>query len=358
MSARRILVPAAILIASGCIHDRDKRTTEPVVRPQMPSPVSREKPPAVAIPDPPAVRVLPSGGLTSAPPLLMEPSAPVAVADDDKKPIRERIKERVQERQEKREEKKDKDKPTMPPPVAPKDASKPPVPNAPGSPDAAKWHKLASDKLAAAPDYECRLVRREVVGGKESATEEMVFRFRSQPFSVYMRTTGDAGRGREIVYVAGQNDGKMTVVTGEGDSRLIGAGFKTSLRPDSSMATSKSRHLITDAGFTGPLNKLAKAIDAGQVKSLGPVTRKEYPYPLEGFAITLRPGDDSTLPKGGTLTIHFDSKTDSPGYGLPVVLVTTDASGKEVEYYANDRFKIPAGLTDADFDPSRLGAKK
>src|SRR5207253_7895531 len=39
-------------------------------------------------------------------------------------------------------------------------------------------------------------------------------------------------------------------------------------------------------------------------------------------------------------------------YGLPVLVVATDPKGKELEYYCFDRFRLPAGLTDADFDPT------
>ena len=53
------------------------------------------------------------------------------------------------------------------------------------------------------------------------------------------------------------------------------------------------------------------------------------------------------LPKGGKKFVYFDLKESSPSYGCPVVLITHDDSGKEVEYYCFDKFKNPANLTDA-----------
>jgi hypothetical protein len=51
-------------------------------------------------------------------------------------------------------------------------------------------------------------------------------------------------------------------------------------------------------------------------------------------------------------------KETSPSYGFPVLVITEDDTGREVEYYLFDKFKNPAGLTDADFDPSRLQSKR
>ena len=94
------------------------------------------------------------------------------------------------------------------------------------------------------------------------------------------------------------------------------------------------------------------------LKYLGPTPRPEYPYPLEGVSQTIRPGDEKHSPSGGTRLWFFDPKPESPSYGLPVLVVATDPKGKELEYYCFDRFRLPAGLTDADFDPARLGKKK
>jgi hypothetical protein len=94
------------------------------------------------------------------------------------------------------------------------------------------------------------------------------------------------------------------------------------------------------------------------VKSLGQVSRKEYPYPLDGVEITLRPGDDATLPKGGKELVFFDPNPDSSGYAMPVLVIVFEPGEREVEYYSFDRFRAPAGLTDADFTPDRLGKKR
>jgi Protein of unknown function (DUF1571) len=313
---------------------------------------------------------------------LILTSAETEAPDDEKKRILDRIREKREERKEERDKPKEapKDSPKLPSPFAPKDgkesnkdskdAPAAPMPKATGDKPgdsngvavARKYIDIAMARFEKFADSESLMLRREVVNGKEGQTEEIQFQFRKQPFSVYMKNIGDVGKGREVLYVDGKFDSLLHVVTGKGDNLLIGAGFKTSLKPDSTMATSKSRHKITEAGpgqMLAKIEKHIKAAEAGQraIKSLGTVQRKEFDYPLEGIEIVLTPGLDPLLPKGGKWDIYFDPKPESPSYGFAVVLITFEGE-KEVEYYALTKWKVPANLTDADFHPDRLGGKK
>jgi hypothetical protein len=190
----------------------------------------------------------------------------------------------------------------------------------------------------------------------------MIFKFRKSPYSVYTKNTGTAGKGREVLYVDGPN-AKMHIVTGEGDNRLVGAGFYTQMSPDDRMVTSKSRHKITEGAVGRTVELLGKAIAAAELgkfdglKSLGSVSRKEYPYPLEGIEATVPPGQDPGLPKGGKREVYFDPNPKSSGYGLPVLIRTIEGD-REVEYYCFTEIKAPANLTDADFDPKALQKKR
>lgn len=258
--------------------------------------------------------------------------------------------------------------PPQPKPPAPKPAPSAPPAQAPavvppaGGVDLSGVRKLVDEsrkRYADIADFECRLVKREVVGGKALPQDEILYRFRQEPLSVYMKVLSDAGKGREVMYVKGKFDGKIHVITGKGDNVLVGAGFKTDMEPDSKTATAKSRYRIYEAGFGRTLTGLTKALNpadgaAPAVKALGLVTRKEYSYALEGVEVTIAAGTDPLLPKGGKRQIYFDSKPDSPSYLMPV-LVTTESENKEVEYYCFDKFKLPSGWTDADWTPAKLG---
>jgi hypothetical protein len=233
-----------------------------------------------------------------------------------------------------------------------------------GAPALAEAKRLTAAfraKFDAIDDYEAHLIRHEVVHGKDSPTEEILFQFR-KPFAVYMRNVGEVGRGREVLYVEGQNNGQMTVITGEGDNRLLGAGFKTAMKPDNPLATSKSRHRMTEAGYGNTLNKLTRAIQAAEagrpgLRVLQGVVRKEFRTPVEAMEVTLPPGEEPSLPKGGVWTVYFDTQPNTASQGWPM-LFTILEEGREVEYYHYSHLKAPAGLTAADFAADRLKGRK
>ena len=281
---------------------------------------------------------------------------------DDRKPLRERMEENRKKREERRTETKP---PTQTPPKAePAPKTDPPTPENSNELGAVK--KLLNTSLkryAGIADYECRLVKREVVGGKQLPTDEILYRFRKEPLSVYMKTLSDAGQDREVMFVKGQFGDKMHVITGKGDNIIVGIGYKTEVDPDSKTATAKSRYRVYEAGFGRTLTGLSKAVNSmevgsGSVKALGLVSRKEFDYTLEAIEVTLKPGDDPLMNQGGKRQLFFDPKPDSPSYMLPVLVITTDAAGKEVEYYCFDRLKTSTGLKDTDWNPAMLGKKK
>lgn len=257
-------------------------------------------------------------------------------------------------------------KPTEPPMVVPP-LGKIPAPS-PAPVVAIDMRALVRDtakRYEKIADYEARLTKREVVKGKAMPGEEMTFRYRKEPHSVYMFVTSDNGKGRELLYVKGQNNGKMIIVTGKGDNVLVGVGYKLSVDPEEPMATSKTRNRVANAGFGRTLGVLEKFFDddangkrpAGTIRVLGEVDRPEYAKPMLGLEIVLVAGDDPNLPKGGKRKYFFDNDKTSPSFGFPVLIITTE-NEKEVEYYCFDRFKMPGNFIDADFSADKLGKKK
>ncbi len=274
--------------------------------------------------------------------------------------------------------------PAMPSPFAPQQPAAPapaaaPAVTATPAPPSANAAPAASDPLAAVrkvaatavrkwetvDSYEARMTRREVVKGDEGPVEEVIFRFRKSPFSIYMQNVGEAGKGREVLYVQGQNGDKMTVVTGAGDGFR---GLKLALSPDDPKVTSKSRHTIREAGFGNGIARFARtleAIDAGRVpattlRPFGRITRTDYPSPLELVEQTIHPGEDPLLPKGGSRQWFFDPTPESPSHGLPVLAITRDAAGREVEYYRFTDVRTPLSddVLRTAFDPERMGKKR
>jgi hypothetical protein len=258
----------------------------------------------------------------------------------------------------------------MPSPLAPKG---PPAVNTPGalSPaqHAAEVKKLAAaaaEKWAKVDSYEAVIARRELAPNKEMSEDTVLYQFRKEPMAVYIKNLGEIAKGREILYNPKQYGDKIYTVLGEGDSRLLKAGTKAPpVSPDMAIVKEKSRYSIREAGYAVPIARVAgwaaKAetgkIPAENLTYLGEVNRKEYPYPLIGVRLKLRPGDEVLMPNGGTRQWYFDTKPESPSFGFPVLIIATEPNGKEVEYYLFEKVKMNVKFTDAYFSPDRFGKK-
>lgn len=396
MNTRRLattVVVGSVVLGAGCSRlyaRRDRDRNLPPLSPPVPTvPVSAPAPP-LPPPDPapppaPAVALPRADAVTAGiVPSMPGPGGPAAAQPDDPgpgitpatatsaegiPPVRGRLEEMRRRREERREDRRDPDpKPTSPglPPTLPAPTNTPPAqkpPESAPSTDLAAVKALvdaARSRWATVPEFEARLTKREVVAGKPLPQNEVLYRFRKQPLSLYMLVQSGPGEGRELLYVQGRYGDKVHIVTGKGDNRLVGVGFKTELDPDDRQLTAKSRYKVTEAGLGRIIAGLTKAVDVAErdpgvkIRATGAVTRREYPYPLVGIEGQVRPGDDPQLPRGGTRQVFFDPNPKSVGHNLPVLVVTTEPDGREIEYYCFDQFKIPTGLTDADWSPDRL----
>jgi hypothetical protein len=107
-------------------------------------------------------------------------------------------------------------------------------------------------------DYSCTFAKRERVDGELGNYQIMLLKVMHQPFSVYMSFQNPPYAGREVVYVNGQNNGKLTVLE-SGFARLVG---KINLDPTGTKAMSGQRHPITDVGIRNLTAKLTKMWEA------------------------------------------------------------------------------------------------
>ncbi len=311
----------------------------------VPTPPKAELPPPPIMPLGPTPPALPPA-LPPAPPLPTEPvgptlSPPVPV---DVKPMLEA-------------------KPaSLSPALAP-----PPTPpalkvqtNHPNTFDAAvKLRELfekANRQYATMDSYTLRMKRREVVGGKVRPEELILAKFRREPFSLYLKWVGEEGKGREVCFVQGQYNGDVHTLLARGDMIFLG-GTHFKCPPESPLVKSNCRYPITDAGL-GPIiarfGRLVAALEKGDssegtAKILGNVKRPEFDEPVEGIVQNLPAKYDPLFPNGGQRVWYFDVKN-----GLPVLIITFDHQGKEVEYYCHDRVIAPANLDDDDFNPYRM----
>ena len=99
--------------------------------------------------------------------------------------------------------------------------------------------------LSGQHSYQAKFSRRERVRGELRSAEVIRMKIRHKPFSLYMKwLVGD--KGREVLYVDGENDCQMIVKLGGLKGRLLPA---LNLDPCGSRAMAESRHPVTKAGI-------------------------------------------------------------------------------------------------------------
>ncbi len=207
--------------------------------------------------------------------------------------------------------------------------------------------------------YIARLTRREVVGGQCKPEEVILFKFRKEPWSVYFKWLGEEGKGREVVYVKKHFDDKIHTLLAKGDAPALftPANGQMALAIDSPLVRSASRHSITEAGIGSCVEHLSRIIDGmehgdrklGVLRDLGLQQRPEYPTPMPMIEHIIPPGLEAELPRGGKRQYGFD-----PNNHLPVLVITRDDKGQEVEYYRYDQILFPVKLDADDFNPDKL----
>jgi hypothetical protein len=221
-----------------------------------------------------------------------------------------------------------------------------------------KLARRAAEKEKSLNSYQIRIRRKETIDDKDQPLEYILFKYRRAPLSIHCKWLGEEANGREIVYVKGQYDDKIHILTGKGD--LLGTGREMALPPDSPLVVAKLRYPITDAGFGASAVRFVQAVDgltrglasAGSMKYLGEQIRPEFPKPVVAVEHTIPAGVEPGLPKGGVRNYYFDE-----AMGMPVVIVTFDHTRHQVEYYHFDRLQADISLDDADFDPAKLWKK-
>jgi len=232
-----------------------------------------------------------------------------------------------------------------------------PAPTEPAG-DLRTLYRLAADHYAKVSCYVVRMHRREQVNGKNRPEEVLLFKFRKEPWSVYFKWLSEEGKNREVIYVKGQHGNLIHTLTAAGDLPLLPfAGKHIKLAPDSFLVKAASPHPITEAGVGNLIEQFGAILDAAEhsvppadtVEYLGVRKQADFEHPLDAVRQTIAPGAEPSLPKGGQRLWYFDLTLR-----LPVLVITRDHRGQEVDYNRFREFTFPAQLSDDDFDPEIL----
>jgi hypothetical protein len=214
-------------------------------------------------------------------------------------------------------------------------------------------HRRAVERFAAMDSYIARFRRREQINGKDAPEEIIALQFRKQPWSVHMKWVGSEGTGREVVYVKGKYENKIHTLLAATDPKFPLGGNVVSLAPDSPFVRARSRYPITEAGIGALIERFGRIVDREAAKTrvlryAGLQKRPEYEEPLEAVEEFISE-EEAPAPRGGRRWWFFEPKS-----GLPVIAISYDTAGREVEYYCYDRIQAPVGLDDDDFNPDKL----
>jgi len=138
------------------------------------------------------------------------------------------------------------------------------VSESPANPDVltGRWAMLLSvtmlqrgcEKFEHVTDYTATLFKQERINGELLDGQTMSMKLRHEPFSVYMKWL-DGDKGRQLIYVNGQNDGNLLVQLGGVKGRLLGT---LSVSPTGSQAMAESRYPITGAGLLHLAKKIVE----------------------------------------------------------------------------------------------------
>jgi Protein of unknown function (DUF1571) len=234
------------------------------------------------------------------------------------------------------------------------------LPNPPAQPQMAEHPLVGALKMAYSGrdtinanirDYTATMIKRERVDGKLLEPNYMFIKVRHQPFSVYLYfLKPDDIAGREVMYVAGQNNGDLLAHEAKGLKSRIGA---ISLNPTSALAMDGNRYPITMLGVGKLTNRLIEV--AEHDKQFGECTVDYRKNAKVNDRVCTIIEVTHPVPRRNFLfykaRVYVDDQLNIPiryeAYNWPK---TPGGQPELDEEYTYLNLKPNAGLTDADFD--------
>lgn len=202
-------------------------------------------------------------------------------------------------------------------------------------------------ELESVKDYQATFTRQELIGSK-LLNSKMELKVRHEPFSVYLKYL-DPYAGREVIYVAGKNDGNLLAH----ETGLAGLVGTLSLDPKGSMAMDGNRHPVTMIGIRRMaevvIEQWLTLVHAEGVKVNFYPSAKIGDLPCKTWeTILAKPVDGLEFQ---TARIYFDAKSNLPvraqALGFPA---KAGEKAPVLEDYSYLDLKTNVDLADVDFD--------
>jgi len=207
--------------------------------------------------------------------------------------------------------------------------------------DPVKLLKNSYEAAKKIKDFTATLTKQEQIKGKLRPQETMKIKFRQKPFSVYLKWI-KPHTGRELIYVEGQNDGKMVAHQPVGP-----LNFGLKLDPNSPNTQAESRRKITDAGFENAMGQILELTQLAQkrgdlcISYLGTETFDNRPVDVVVRLLPKRRKEYNIY----MLVLYIDK-----GHKIPVKIASYDRDMRMLGLYTYRDVKINVGLRDIDFD--------
>ncbi len=216
---------------------------------------------------------------------------------------------------------------------------------------ALRWAREGLPAIEKIQDYTATLVKCERIGNTLGEEQYLAIKVRHKPFSVYLKFLKPAAlKGRECMYIEGQNGGKLWAHDNGIREKLFGT---VSLDPDGNMAMQDQRYPLTQIGILTLPRRLIEVASEDvkygecEVKyfkgakindRVCTCTQVMHPVPRKNFLFNVA-------------RIFVDDQLNIPvryeAYDWPKV-----AGGQPelIEAYTYLNMKLNVGLTDFDFD--------
>jgi Protein of unknown function (DUF1571) len=223
---------------------------------------------------------------------------------------------------------------------------------------ALKYAETSRQALQEVQDYTAEFSKVERIDNRV-IEGSMDLKFREKPFSVKLRCRSKPDAGREVIYVAGENDGKL-IVRESGLKSIIGA---IELAPDDPKVREENRRPITEIGMLQMLDletalwRADRDSDPANVEVTSFSGVKVGDLECDGFE--LKHLKHKSKEQFALTRIYFDSQTKFPvqvehfnGAG------TNDSELALVEKYTYTDIKTNVGLGESDFDRHNSGKRR
>lgn len=210
------------------------------------------------------------------------------------------------------------------------------------------------EKFEHVSDYTATLYKQERIDGELLEGTTMSIKLRHEPFSVYMKWL-DGDRGRQLIYVDGENDGNMLVQLGGVKGRLLGT---LRINPTGAQATAESRYPVTGAGLLHLAQKVLEYRQKDLERGTGVHCEMHDNQELNGrpcyvFVTTYEsPEYCETYRKA---VLYIDKELSMPvcvrnyTWAVDANPETIDEETL-IEFYSYSDIKIEQQLADSDFD--------